>query len=208
MKTTDILKSITKKTAPGRTPSFSEAQVLMALEVIKDGPVGRGGLSRILHMGGGVTRTLVRHLDAKGLIDVTRSGIILSKRGESVFSEICSIISKTVELPRSSLTVGPVNTAVCVKGRANKVRMGLDQRDEAIKAGGMGATTLVFTDKRLFIPGVDEKFLSDDIWIFDVIQTKMEPEENDVIIIGSAKNMAFAELAAKTAALDLLRRES
>jgi hypothetical protein len=115
------------------------------------------------------------------------------------------MISSAVKLPGSSITVGPVNMAVCVKGKAGEVRTGMDQRDEAIKIGGMGATTLVFSGSKLSIPGVDEEFLKDDLWILGEILAKMEPAENDVIIIGSAEDGLSAELAARTAALHLFK---
>jgi predicted transcriptional regulator len=200
------IERVTKKIAPGRTPSFTEAHVIKALEIIGGGEaVGRIRLSKELGLGEGVTRTLVRHLKNEGIIEISRSGILLSKHGEKLFSDLRSRISQEAEVQPSPLTVGPFNVAVLVRGAASVVKTGLEQRDTAIKAGALGATTLIFSRNRLTMPQAEKEAVFKDIpSIHKTLISKLDPKENDVVIIGSGENKRLAELGAKMAALGLL----
>ena len=58
-----MIEKVASKIAPGRVPSFNEAQVVKALEIIDAyGTVGRIRLSKELGLGEGATRTLLKHL--------------------------------------------------------------------------------------------------------------------------------------------------
>jgi hypothetical protein len=139
------------------------------------------------------------------LIHVSRTGIILSELGKELLSDLRSNLSKEVEVPESSLTVAPSNMAVLIKNAAESVKYGVEQRDAAIKAGALGATTLVFRDNRLTMPEVGEDIFRNIQSIHDLLVAKLNPEEDDVVIIGSADDKRTAEFAAKTAALKLLK---
>jgi predicted transcriptional regulator len=208
MEALTVIEKVTSKIAPGRAPSFIEVHVIKALEIISaEGCVGRTKLSEVLGLGGGATRTLVRHLRNEGLIEVSRSGIVLSKFGEKVFSDLRYRISKEIEIPKSPLTVGSFNVAVLIRDAAGSVKYGVEQRDAAIKAGAFGATTLVFSRNKLTMPGVSKDIFQNIQPIHDTLISKLNPTENDVIIIGSANEKRAAEFGAKTAALELLTSE-
>jgi len=201
-----VIEKVASKIAPGRAPSFIGAHVIKALEAIGAGKgVGRKKLSEILRLGEGATRTLVRHLRNEGLIEVSRSGIALSKFGEKVFSDLRSRISEETEIPKSPLTVGAFNVAVLIRNAAGSVKHGVEQRDDAIKVGALGATTLVFSYNKLTMPGISEDIFQKIQPIQDALISKLKPTENDVIIIGSAHEKRAAEFGAKTAALGLLK---
>jgi hypothetical protein len=58
-----VIERVTSKVALGREPSFTEAHVIKALEIIGSGEsAGRIRLSKELGLGEGATRTLVKHL--------------------------------------------------------------------------------------------------------------------------------------------------
>ncbi|KPV63450.1 MAG: hypothetical protein AOA66_0926 [Candidatus Bathyarchaeota archaeon BA2] len=202
------IERVTRKIAPGRAPSFTEAHVIKALKIIGGREaVGRIRLSKELELGEGVTRTLVKHLKNEGIIEVSRSGIVLSEYGEKLFSDLGSRISEGVEVPPSPLTVGPFNIAVLVRDAAGVVKMGLEQRDTAIKAGALGATTLIFSRNRLTMPSMEKIDVFKGISsIHEMLISKLNPKENDVIVIGSGENKRLAELGAKMAAFELLTR--
>lgn len=205
MKTLETVTRVAAKIAPGRLPSFSEAQVVKALEDISlQENMGRLKLSKDLHMGEGETRTLVKHLKNEGLIDVSKSGISLSQDGRRLLSSLRTLVSEQIEMPSTPLTVGPFNVAVRVTGMKGSIKFGLEQRDAAIMAGAKGATTLVFTKNRLTMPGTGEDVSKSDPSI-PASLSKLSLNEGDVIIIGSSDEKIRAELGAKTAALELLK---
>jgi len=203
------VERVTRKIAPGRAPSFTEAHVVKALEIIGGGEVvGRIKLSKELGLGEGTARTLVKHLKKEGIIKVSKYGIMLSEKGKKMFSDLKSTISEGMEVPPNPLTVGSFNIAVLVRGMAHKIKRGLEQRDTAIKAGSLGATTLIFSRKRLTMPSSKEDIFKGIPSIHDMLVSKLGPKENDVIIIGSGENKPSAEIGARMAALELLKSES
>ena len=205
METLETVNRVAAKIAPGRLPSFAEAHVLKALEDISlQKTVGRLKLSKDLHLGEGETRTLVRHLQNEGLIDVSKVGISLSASGRRLLSSLRTFVSEQIEMPSTPLTVGPFNVAVRVTGMKDSIKFGLEQRDAAIMAGAKGATTLVFTKNRLTMPGTGED-VAKSVPSIPASLSKLSLNEGDIIIIGSSDEKIRAELGAKTAALELLK---
>jgi hypothetical protein len=147
---------------------------------------------------------LIKHLEKEGLINASKSGIVLTDLGKKVCSVLKSRISQPTHIPKSSLTVGAVNLAVIIKDTANAVKAGLEQRDAAIKVGALGATTLIFSKGKLSMPLVEEDIFSRAPTLRKMLVSKLNPQENDVIIIGSAENESMAELGAVAAALETL----
>ena len=83
----EIINSVTQKIAPGPSPSFNEAHVISILEIIGDMyPIGRKKLSRMLGLGEGATRTLIKHLRNEGMIHSSRYGISFSDKGKKIFT--------------------------------------------------------------------------------------------------------------------------
>jgi hypothetical protein len=197
-----ILEEITGKVAPGRPPAYTQAHALMGLEMIGAGlGVGRQQLSKELKLGEGTIRTMVSRIKSLGLVEATRSGMSLTEYGREVMAEVNQMISSS-EIPETSLTVGSKNHAVLVRGASAKVGLGIEQRDAALIAGALGATTLICERGGLLIPGTSEEL---DPETNRLILARLSPREGDAIIIGSSGDPYLAELGAKTAALELLR---
>ena len=205
----DIIERVTSKIAPGPTPSFNEAHVVKALELIGDCErIGRIRLSRELGLGEGTTRTLLKHLKNEGITSSSRSGILLSENGKKLFSELRSKLSASKEVPSSPLTFGSCNIAVLVRNSAKAVGSGMEQRDVAIKSGASGATTLIFSSNKLTLPMGEENIAESMPELHDKLVTQFSPEENDVIIVGCGESKDKAEVGAKMAAIKLLKNKN
>lgn len=205
MEPISLIERITRRVAPGRSPSFREAHVLKALELLSsEARVGRKRLGVLLGLSEGVTRTLLRHLRGEGLIEVNGRGARLTGEGEHLLAALSAYISCGTEVPRSPLTIGPENFAILVRGAGYHVRSGVEQRDAALKAGALGSTTLVFDGERLILPGMEE-FPPAAEEVYDLLLSRLKPKRGDTIIIGSSHDILSAELGAKTAALELLK---
>ena len=203
-----MIADAASKIAPGRAPYFMEAHVVKALSIIDNqGPVGRSKLAKALGLGEGSMRTLIRHLDKEGVIEVSREGIVLTSSGASLVSNVESGLSQPIEIPKGSLTVGKFNMAILVRGAADAVRTGLEQRDAAMMVGALGATTLVFSGGRMTMPYVDEDVFRDAPRVRETLISQLKPQESDVIVIGSAPNRLEAEFGAIAAALETLKMQ-
>lgn len=185
-------------TGGGPTPKFSLFHVWKTYDIINSqGPVGRKALSQTLGIGEGSTRTILDKMIREGSVENTKKGAVLTDRGRKLFRN-SGVMAAPVRV--DGLTIASQDCAVLVKGMAERITTGYEQRDEAVRSGAVGATTLVFKDGRLMFPG--------DPAVPD--QNKMLPiralyalEENDAVIIGTAHSYEVAEKGAVTAALTL-----
>jgi DNA-binding PadR family transcriptional regulator len=183
----------------GPLPRFAESQVRRALEIIAErGRVGRKQLARELGIGEGSVRTILRRLETRGLITSSRGGHSITAKGRRELGRT----SGYVRVDAGDLTVGEVDVATIVKGAAAMVRRGIEQRDEAIKAGADGATVLIFKEGKLQFP---DGFLEVPQEVGKMLIEIFKPKEGDVIIIGSAKDEFTAEVGARAAARTLAR---
>ncbi|MQY62658.1 DUF4443 domain-containing protein [archaeon] len=205
----EIIERVTRKIAPGPAPSFNEAHVVKALEIIGNYRiVGRIRLSKELWLGEGTTRTLLKHLKNEGIIQSSRSGISFSEDGKRLFSDLRSKLSEGVDVPSSPLTVGSFNIGILVRDSAKAVGSGMEQRDTAIKSGASGATTLIFSSNKLSLPTGEENLSESMPELHDKLVTQFKPKENDVIIVGCGENRETAEIGAKMAAIKLLKNNN
>ena len=87
---------------------------------------------------------------------------------------------------------------------AQKVKLGMEQRDAAFLAGAKGATTIIMKKGKLTMPGEDTDISGTAPEIRSRIAKCLKPEEGDVVIIGSADTHDLAEYGAIAAAWTLI----
>jgi hypothetical protein len=105
-------------------------------------------------------------------------------------------------LPRCAVALSRFNYAVLVREFGFAVRLGIEQRDAAIRMGATGATTLLFKENKFVMPASSNDSLKKEREVRRILIEKLNPRDGDVIIIGSAdSNEKTAELGAKNAAL-------
>ncbi len=184
--------------AIGPLPRFAEVHVRRALELIaKHKRTGRKQLAGEIGVGEGSMRTILNQLKKQGLITSSRGGHALTAKGKRSLGKPLEF----AQIDAGNLTVGKVDVAVIVRGAVKKVKRGIEQRDEAIKAGATGATVLIFRGGKFQFP---DGFLKIGKELSDTLTKIFKPREEDVIIIGSARDIVKAEEGAKAAARTLL----
>ncbi len=199
-------EKILQQKSLGPSSSFTVFDVIRALEVISDeGSIGRAMLSKKLGLGEGATRTLISRLLRDHLIMSSRTGCSLSRKGEKLWKHLKSVVPRKMRIEANELTFAAYNVAILIKNKAGIVKKGLEQRDAAVKAGALGAITLVKKGGRIVLPAISSDISSDYPKAFDQIQQLMNPIENDVIIIGCATTLKDAEYGALAAAWTLLQ---
>ncbi len=190
----------------GAPPKFKEAHVNWVFwKIANNQPMGRKMLVTKTNLGEGSLRTILRRLEEYGLVRSARSGRMLTEHGLKVIRKLNGMI-RVERVGRLEMTKKINNCIVMIKDMAGKVKSGMEQRDEAIKAGRSGVTTLVVREGRLIMPGFDESLVVDEIYPDDAqkIKSLLRPDDESVIIIGSEDNPQMAEEAAWVAASTLL----
>lgn len=196
------LTNVTNRYAPSRMLSFDEAHVFKALQLMsKYDRISRLLLTEELNLGEGSIKTLVKHLKMQGLVETSKAGMWMSDKGLRLYSKLDEVIPKEMDIPQCSIGLGKYNHVVLIKGLESEIGSGIEQRDAAIKMGATGATTLLYQEGKFFMPGRNQDSLRTDLSIRKLIVKTLQPENKDVIIIGSADKKNVAELATKHTAL-------
>jgi hypothetical protein len=186
-----------KQSSRGGASLFQPFHILKALWFLKESPISRKDLSVKIGIGEGSTRKLLDYMDIEGWASSSRKGIVLSEGG-SDFLESLGLAA--TEVDAGSLTVGDKDFGICLGKCANKVSSGIEQRDEAIKAGALGATTLVFRNESLALPdGFDIETV--EPVISKILKSAFDLSEGDVLILGSAISLELAQNGAFSAAV-------
>ncbi len=200
-----IVERAASRVAPGRHLTYGVIHVLKALELIGSRVgIGRQQLARELRIGEGSARTLIKRLRDEGLIEVERGGMRLTERGGGILSYFQGLM-RSMSVPSTPSTVSEKNHAVLVRGAASLIRFGVEQRDAALLAGARGATTLIYDGENFHMPGLERGVEPE---LSKLLREGLKPEAGDDIIIGTAEEEWAAEMGAKAAALELIRRMS
>lgn len=185
----------------GPAPRFARFHVWKALWLIGHrSPIGRQRLTAMLGVGEGSVRTIVNFLMAGGLVAADEAGMRLTVEGKRRVEQAGFSVA-TVNA--RGLCVGECDVAVLVPGKAPRVRDGLRQRDEAVKAGAAGATTLVFRNGRILMPpetDLDAAYPE----LARQVRAAFGLKDGDVVVIGSAPDVRAAEDGALAAAVELI----
>lgn len=202
-----VLRETLEQKAPGPQASFTLVHLVYALLVLGSrGTIGRKGMAVELGVGAGAVRTIIEKLKGRGLLKVGRRGCSLSKGGTKLFNSLMGALAGPLLIGESSLSTGKFSYAVVVRGSAGVVRLGIEQRDEAIRAGASGASTLLFRDSRFQIPGGSddcERDFPEAVW--SELRRYFELKGDDVVIVSGGDKKAAARDGALAAALTLLR---
>ena len=193
------LQKVASRIAPSRNLSFEIVHVLKTLQLIQErGHVSRHTLCKKLGLGEGTVKTLVKHLKIYDLVGTDRTGTRISERGNKLLSELAFSMPAEMSISKCSVALGNFNYAILLKQMAYVIKTGIEQRDAAIKMNALGATTLVYKDKRFMIPKTNFDALHKEQKLHTLLAEGLNPEEDDVLIIGSDnKSERFSRICCK-----------
>ncbi|MCL5948930.1 MAG: winged helix-turn-helix domain-containing protein [Candidatus Bathyarchaeota archaeon] len=199
-----FMQQIAGKKAPGPSTTFTIFHVFYSLELMAQKPLGRNKLAEKLNVGDGAVRTIISRLKDAGLIETSKEGCNLTKKGLEIWRQFEEIFPKRVEIPRSELAESEFNFAFLVKSCGQKVKSGIDQRDAAIIAGARKALVIVFKNGHLSIESVSDCVEKQYPKAANLILKELAPEENDVIIVAGADSALKAKRGAFAASWSLI----
>ena len=196
------LQNIVSRKGSSKVLTFSIPHVFKALQLLSDEKfVSRATLGKEIRLGEGAVKTLISHLKEAEMIDSTRSGNFLTDKGKKFTLQLQKIIPNECEIGKNSLTASKNNHAIILKKYSSAIKTGLEQRDYAIMYGSSGCTTLVFKNNKFVFPGEDKDCLSKDKKTRQILFEKLNPSNEDIIIISSSEDSFVAEISAKNSAL-------
>ncbi len=167
----------------------------MCSTIRQKGPIGRKELAQVLDLGEGTVRTIMEKLKEDGLMECTRRGASLTDQG---LRRLDSLGIEVKPIDATDITLDRCNCAVFVAGVASRIKDGCEQRDESVKAGATGATTLIRKGGRIVFPGDDSY---PNLEVSNELNRLFRFRDGDAVIIGSAPSYDPAERGAVAAAL-------
>jgi len=187
----------------GAAPSFSEAHLVRALLMLNSGRVGRKNLVRILGVGEGSVRTIIKRLKGDGLIKSSKQGHELTQKGKETVENYLNKFSMPGEFKASDLSLhsGEESSLIIVHEAADRISNGLEQRDIARDAGATSIAILLYKKRILEFPTPEVRLSQ-----FPDSGKELENldlKEGDAILISFGKTEAKAENGAVAVALQL-----
>ena len=199
-----FLHQIAGKKAPGPSTTFTVFHIFYALELIAQKPLGRNKLAEKLEVGDGAVRTIISRLKEEDLIETSKQGCNLTRKGLDIWKQFEEIFPKQMALPRSDLSSSEFNYVFLVKNCGQKVKSGINQRDAAIFAGARNALVIVYRNGHLCIESVSSRIEQDYPIVASQIINELKPEENDVIIVAGADSLLRAKRGVFAASWSLI----
>lgn len=187
--------------ATGPASRFTDSDVFFILDFLSDGKTtSRIKLANYLGLGEGSVRGLLSILEGFGFVEIKQVGVSICPAGQNL---LAALGMRTVTVNVSKYALGKYHQGVLIRGAAEKVFNGIDQRDAGIRAGGDGCTTWAMIDKNLMmLPNwnMDDH----DPQIAERIRTRTMMDDGDVLVVGGGETIHMAMSAAGTAALELV----
>ena len=186
----------------GPSPNYSDFHVIMTFFNIGKNNLGRKTLSELLDVGEGTARTLIEKLQDIGLVRASPTGCYLTNKGNKMFEELKKRVSHHPKIDVGYITLGIENSAVLVRDAAHRIKSGMKQRDAAISAGAVGASTIILdeTGPRIPMINADENTQTR----MRILCEDVKMKKGDVLIIGTGETQRDAERAAWAAAWTIL----
>lgn len=199
-----FIQEIAGKKAPGPSTTFTVFHIFYALELMSQESLGRNKLAKKLNVGDGAVRTIISRLRNAGLIETSKEGCKLTKKGLEVWGQFEQVFPKRVEISKNELNESEFNFAFLVRNSGQKVRSGIDQRDAAIIAGARKALVIVLKDGHLCIQSVSNSIEKEYPKAANQILKELSPEDNDVIIVAGSDSALRAKRGAFAASWSLI----
>ena len=155
---------------------YSIVDVLYALYLLYEKPMGRFSLMNELGLNEASIKTLLKRMKSYGLVEKTTKGHALTGIGKNIAGALRKKI--TLIYPyRHEIFDGKNIVLAVVKKACKKVKTGIEQRDAAMRYDSF-IVTLIF-NKKVKFPDTDKVVKGFD----DVVL-----ENNDVLLLSNAKN--------------------
>ncbi len=185
----------------GPQPTFQKHEFLDLILILdEEGLIGRKRLSERLGLGEGAVRTMLQRLKSDSLIEVLgKGGCKLSEKGKGLANQLKKMIRSIGPLDLRLPWDHPGNYVVVVRKAAGSVKRGLEQRDEAIKAGAKALMVLTYVKGRLLMPGVADLSSERPGFASKLIEL-LKPADGDVILISAGDSVKEARKGALAAA--------
>jgi len=200
------MSSICRSEAPrGPSPAYAPAHVIKFLLILgTEETMGRITLAKRLGIGEGSVRTIIKRLLEMSLISVDAvGGCHLTEKGQSAVSELQKMIVSTGEVSPGEMGITMPAFAAHLRGLAIAPSL-TKLRDAAVRNGAEGMMVFEIIDDKIRLPSISEDISKEYPAVNAFIRSDFSPKNQDLILVGFAKDSLAAELGTLSASLNLI----
>ncbi|MEM2929673.1 MAG: DUF4443 domain-containing protein [Thermoproteota archaeon] len=184
---------------------YTPGHILLTILHIGEGSVSRVKLQRLLGLGEGSVKSMVKCMKKYGLISTSASGSRLTGRGMGILNHARLHVPELRKTSLDYLSVGKANYTAVLRGV--EPLDALKIRDMAVRLGGSGAVLLSLSEGSLRIPYVAEDLRSVSVKDHEEL-SKMSLKNKDFILIVGGDDDRSALGALGSILLELLMRQA
>ncbi|MGQ9690205.1 MAG: DUF4443 domain-containing protein [Thermoproteota archaeon] len=164
---------------------YTPGHILLKVLYASEGSISRTKLKRLLRLGEGSVKSLMKCMWKYGLLSFSPSGSRLTKKGMGVLNRVRLHVKDLRKIDLEYLSVGRVSYVAIL--RRVKMPDALKLRDRVVRLGGVGAVILFVKEGAIKVPYVidDLKTVSEDDY---ERLSKIDLEEDDLILIVGGEN--------------------
>lgn len=201
-----LLDELKRSEVPkGPSPGFSPVHFIKALLLLESESIGRQRMSKMLGLGEGSVRTLVKKLLKRELVSVDPvGGCHLTESGRLVVREIHEIILSSKEVVLDELGINLPSWAVQVRGPFVPSMSITKLRDIAVRNGAEGMLVFTIKDSKISLPMIVNDISEDYPILVTSLEKLFSLKNGDLILVAFAKDKKVAELGALAVALYLI----
>lgn len=193
-----FVQSLSKAVQPkGPAAAYTPVHVIKAMFVIESSKsVGRVMLARILGIGEGSVRTIIKRLQQQSLISIDSiGGCSLTPIGREVLSQIKKGMVSSVPIDLSGMGVTYPSFAIHVSLDVSAHSV-LKLRDIAIRWGAEGAIFFHFSGGRIVVPSITDDLSQTSPSTNYELMSRFSLQDGDYVIAAFAHDAATAEMSA------------
>ena len=181
--------------------------IVLLLRALRLEGSGRYRLMEALSLSEARVKSLLKHLKSLGYVRAAGKAHVLTDRGVCLVDSITRMVIGEGEI-ETPYRLGGSEYYIHVRGLGGRVRSGLEERDQAIIAGGTGAVTLVYSGGGLVFPDSGARLSDISPELNEELVGRERFEEGDVVIIVGANDSKAARSIAYTVLISLLMRDA
>jgi len=185
--------------------------LLLLLLLRKERMIGRYRLKEMLdmHHHEGVVRRMLEDLTQKEWVGPTRSGCILTERGEEMVAQLLPEkgVVEVEQLDLRGVSIGPESAVVQLRNRRITGSI-LTLRDIAVKAGARGAVILIYKNGELGDLSTYRNLSTRHPEVTRILEKSLKLLEDDIVVVGFADTYPKALEGTLAVALEVAKSET
>ncbi|MEM2088944.1 MAG: DUF4443 domain-containing protein [Thermoproteota archaeon] len=200
MSTTGCLRKLAEEWEK-HPKEYTLGHILLTMFYTGESSVSRAKLQKLLGLGEGSVKSMVKCMKKHGLLSTSASGSRLTNRGIGLLKRLKLRVPGLRKACLEYLSVGRVNYMAVLRGLDTLDALKI--RDMAVRFGGTGAVLLSIREGRFNVP-----YVADDLRNMSMRDqeelSKTSPREDDYILVVGGENNSSALSAMGTILFNLL----